>query len=260
MNIDDELVEYDENLDLFYAYNYTPSSSIIWDWGNFVELKGELRTTGYAGFAPLFSSPAKGGLKQPATIFYAQTIGNSQYFTSTSQTAANLYAILNGTNQTWQGPAGEVLSPLMLTGFIPYNLAPGDFIRIVIVEAMNGIPQDLAIKGLSSQSKLSSGLDSLKNTVTRARQLFDRYDVPTALAPPAPAVEHFVLPSTQEIAITWPPDLENRIDPLTNEADLKIYRVYGSERADIGPFTRIREIRIDRQTDHSRFFDNELGK
>ncbi|MBN2089906.1 hypothetical protein JW964_09835 [candidate division KSB1 bacterium] len=260
LNIDDELVGYDENLDLFYAYDYTPNSSIMWDWGNFVELKGELRTTGYAGFAPLFSSPATGGLKQPATIFYAQTIGNSQYFTSTSQTAANLYAILNGTNQTWQAPAGEVLSPLMLAGFGPYNLAPGDSVRIVIVEAVNGIPQDLAIKGLSSQSKLSAGLDSLKNTVTRSRQLFDRNYVPTALAPPAPAVEHFVLPSTQEIAITWPPDLENWIDPLTNEADLKIYRVYRSERSYIGPFTRIREIRIDRQTDRSRFFDNELGK
>ncbi len=260
LNIDDELVGYDENSGLFYAYDYTPNSSILWDWGNFVELKGELRTTGYAGFAPLFASPAKGGLKQPATIFYAQTIGNSQYFTSTSQTVANLYAILSGANQTWQTPAGEVLSPLMLAGFGPYDLAPGDSIRIVIVEAVNGIPQDLALKGLNSQSKLSAGLDSLKNTVTRAKQLFDQNYQPTALAPPAPAVEHFVLPSTQEIAITWDPNLESWIDPLKNEADLKIYRVYRSERAYIGPFTRLREIRIDRTTDRSRYFDSELGK
>jgi hypothetical protein len=260
LNIDDELVGYDENSGLFYAYDYTPNSSIMWDWGNFVELKGELRTTGYAGFAPLFASPAKGGLKQPATIFYAQTIGNSQYFTSSSQTVANLYAILSGADQTWQAPAGEVLSPLMLSGFGPYDLAPGDSIRIVIVEAVNGIPQDLALKGLNSQPKLSAGLDSLKNTVARAKQLFDRNYQPTALAPPAPAVEHFVLPSTQEIALTWSPDLESWIDPLKNEADLKIYRVYRSEKSYIGPFTRLREIRIDRATDRSRYFDSDLGK
>lgn len=260
LNIDDELVGYDDNLSLFYAYDYTPNSSIMWDWGNFVELKGELRTTGYAGFAPLFSSPAKGGLKQPATIFYAQTIGNSQYFTSTSQTAANLYAILSGVDQTWQAAANEVISPFMLAGFGPYDLAPGDSVRIVIVEAVNGIPQDLALKGLNSQSKLFAGLDSLKNTVLRAQHLFDRNYHQTALAPPAPEVEYFVLPSTQEIAITWSPNLESWIDPLTNEADLRIYRIYRSEKSYIGPFTRIREIKIDRPSDRTRYFKSDLGK
>ncbi|MCK7528632.1 MAG: hypothetical protein MZV64_69300 [Ignavibacteriales bacterium] len=56
-----------------------------------------------------------------------------------------------------------ILTPFMLMSAGPYNLAPGASIKIVTAEAVNGIPLEKALLGLSSQSLLPFGLDSLKN-------------------------------------------------------------------------------------------------
>lgn len=260
LNVDDEIVGYDAVRRLLFAYDYYPTQDIKWDWGNYWEKRGELRTTGYAGFAPLYWDPPSNGADQPATVFYAQVINNAHRLTITSRTASDLYAILNGTDKSLQAPAGEQLSPFMLQGFGPYDMAIGDTVRIVMVEAVNGIGLDQAVKGLSAQNLLPAGLDSLKKTVDRAKQLFSRNYVLTALPPPAPQVTYYVLPSTQEIVLTWPPDLESWVNPLTGAAEMDIFRIYRSDRSYIGPFTKVRDIRISRSTDRSRFFDRELGQ
>ncbi len=260
LNVDDEIVGYDEERHLLYAYDSAANESIPWDYGNYVESRDELRTTGYAGFAPLYHDPVKDGSAQPKTVLYVQTINNSQHLTSSSQTAGALYQILSGGDTSLQAPEGEVLSPFMLEGFGPYDLAAGDSFKVVIVEAVNGIGQDEAVKGLAAQSKLPMGLDSLKNTVDRAATLFENNYVPTALAPPSPETEKFVLPSSQEIVITWPPDMEDWVDPISNTSDIFRYRVYRSERSFIGPYTQIRDIRLDRSSSYSRYFDADLNK
>jgi hypothetical protein len=261
LNIDDELVGFDQQRNLLYAYDYYPTQDIQWDWGNYIEARGELRTTGYAGFAPLYADPAKDNSPQPATVFYAQIIGNSQKFTLANQSEDQMYALLNGQDQTLQAPVGEVLSPLMLLGFGPYDINAGASVKIVLAEAVNGIPQDLAIKGLSSQTKLPKGLDSLKQTIDRAQRLYDNNYVPTALAPPSPEVEFFVLPSSQEIVVTWPTDVQDWEDPLSGEKDLSYYNIYRSDRSFIGPFKKLRSRGIKLSgSDRSRYFDNELGK
>jgi len=261
LNIDDELVGFDQQRNLLYAYDYYPTQDIQWDWGNFIEARGELRTTGYAGFAPLYADPAKDNSPQPATVFYAQIIGNSQKFTLASQSEDQMYALLNGQDQTLQAPVGDVLSPLMLLGFGSYDINAGASVKIVLAEAVNGIPQDLAIKGLSSQSKLPKGLDSLKQTIDRAQKLFDNHYIPYAIAPPSPEVEFFVLPSSQEIVVTWPTNIEDWEDPLTGEKDLSYYNIYRSDRSFIGPFKKLRSRGIKLSgNDRSRYFDNELGK
>ncbi|MCR4439335.1 MAG: hypothetical protein QHJ34_08845 [bacterium] len=260
LNVDDEMVGYDAARRLLYAYDYYPTQDIKWDWGNYWEKRGELRTTGYAGFAPLYWDPPSNGAEQPATVFWAQVINNAHRLTITSRTASDLYAILNGTDKSLQAPANEQLSPFMLQGFGPYDMAIGDTVRIVMVEAVNGIGLDQAVKGLSAQNLLPAGLDSLKKTVDRAKQLFSRNYVLTALPPPAPQVTYYVLPSTQEIVLTWPPDLESWVNPLTGAAEMDIFRIYRSDRSHIGPFTKVRDIRISRSTDRSRFFDAELGQ
>jgi len=259
LNVDDEIVGYDATRQLLYAYDAAANESIPWDYGNFVESRGELRSTGYAGYAPLYYDPAKDGSAQPRTVFYAQTINNTQHFTSSSQTSDALYNILSGADASLQAPVGELLSPIMLLGFGPYDMAAGASVKIVIVEAVNGIGQDEAIKGLASQSKLVKGLDSLKKTIDRASALFDSNYVPVSIAPPSPETEKYVLPSTQEIVITWPPDLKDWIDPISNTNDLARYRVYRSDRAFTGPYTRLKEIRLDRSTDISRYFDADLN-
>lgn len=260
LNVDDEIVGYDETQNILYAYDFYPNESIPWSWGNYIESRDELRTTGYAGFAPLYADATKDGAPQPAVVFYAQLIGNSQQFTLASQSEAKMYKILNGEDTAFQAPEGEVLSPIMVEGFGPYDLAAGETIRLVMVEAVNGLPQSEAVKGLVAQAKLPAGLDSLRHTIARAQQLFDNNYVPTALAPPAPEVEFFVLPSSQEIVLTWDPVLDDWTDPLTGESDFEIYRIYRSDRAFTGPFRRIRDINITRSSSRSRYFDNDLGK
>ncbi|MGQ9852198.1 MAG: hypothetical protein ACUVTG_02230, partial [Candidatus Oleimicrobiaceae bacterium] len=260
LNVDDEIVGYDTQRRLLYAYDYYPTQDIRWDWGNYWDKRGELRTTGYAGIAPLYWDQPSNAAEQPATVFYAQVINNAHRLTITSRTAADLYAILNGTDKSLQAPEGEQLSPFMLQGFGPYEMAVGDSVRIVMVEAVNGIGMDQAVKGLSAQSLLPAGLDSLRKTVDRAQQLFSRNYVQTYLPPPAPEVTYYVLPSTQEIVLTWSPDLEGWVNPLTGAREMDIFRVYRSDRSYIGPFTKVRDIRISRSTDRSRYFDAQIGK
>ncbi len=262
-NIDDELIGYDEARKLFYAYDSKPSNETDWSIGNFWDKRSELRTTGYAGFAPLYYAQTKNGAPQPSTVFYAQLINNAHRLTLSNQSETTLYGILNGSDQTLMDAhqLGNVLSPFLLQGFGPYDLAAKDSVKIVIVAAVNGIPQDLAVKGLASQSLLPAGLDSLKKTVDRAKILFDNNYVPTALAPPAPKVEYFVLPSTQELVIIWEADVEEWIDPLTGAKDLAYYNIYRSNRSFIGPFEKLKRTGIKISgSDRTRYFDTEFGK
>ena len=264
-NVDDEIVGYDDQRKLLYAYDFYPNESYPQSWGNYLASRKELRTPGYAGFAPLYFDRPKDNSPQPATIIYAQTINQSHLFTISSQKAENLYAILNGADQSLQAPAGDVLSPIMIEGFGPYDLAPNDSVKIVMVEAVNGIPIDLVVDVEQSQltakqALLPAGLDSLKKTIDRAKALFDNNYVPKALAPPAPETEFFVLPSTQEIAVVWSPDVEAWRDPITGKKDLKTFRVYRSDRSFIGPFKKQKDILVGRKTDRDRFFDAEIGK
>lgn len=262
-NIDDELIGYDEARKLFYAYDSKPSIETDWSIGNYWDKRGELRTPGYAGFAPLFYTPAKGGRPQPATVYYAQIINNVHRLTLANQSEATLYAILNGSDRTLMDahPLENVLSPFLLQGFGPYDLSARDSVKIVIVEAVNGIPIDQAVKGLASQSLLPAGLDSLKKTVDRAKVLFDNNYVPTALAPPSPPVEYFVLPSTQELVIIWEADVEDWVDPLTGAKDLAYYNIYRSSRSFIGPYEKLKRTGIKISgTDRTRYFDTDLGK
>ncbi len=262
-NIDDELVGYDEARKLFYAYDYKPSIETDWSIGDYWDKRNELRATGYAGFAPLYYTQAKDGKAQPATVYYAQIINNAHRLTLANQSETTLYGILNGTDRTLMDAhnLNDVLSPFLLEGFGPYDLSPNDSIKIVVVEAVNGIAQDLAIKGLASQSLLPAGLDSLKKTIDRARVLFDNNYVPPALAPPSPEVEYFVLPSTQEIVVTWEPDIEEWMDPQTGAKDLAYYNIYRSDRSFIGPFEKLKRTGIKISgNDRTRYFDTELGK
>ena len=261
-NVDDEIVGFDEERNLLYAYDYQPSFETTWSYGNYWDKRDELRTTGYAGFAPLYYDETKDAAPQPATVFYAQVINNVQRLTLANQSESNIYAILNGDDTSLMDELvpGEVLSPFMLEGFGPYDLAPGDSVKIVIVEAVNGLPQDWAVEGLAAQSRLPAGLDSLKNTIDRARKLYENDYVPEALAPPSPETEFFVLPSSQEIVVAWSPDVKDWINPLTGKNGLKMYRVYRSDRSYIGPFKKLKDIKVARKTDRDRFFDADIGK
>jgi len=263
LNIDDEIVGYDEARSLLFAYDYYPTEDFWLDWGNYYQAREELRTPGYAGFAPLYYDAVTDGSEQPAAVFYAQTINNSQHFTTTSQSNEDLYALLSGQDMSLQAPEGEVLSPIMFESFGPYNMVSGASVKIVMVEAVNGLPLDRVIEinmdNLpAAQARLPAGLDSLKGAIDRAQRLFDNDYGFSILPPPAPEVTHYILPSTQEIVLTWPRDFDDWVDPLSGEQHER-YRVYRSDRSFNGPFKKLKDIRPSRSTDRSRYLDSELG-
>ena len=261
-NRTDEFVAYDSTRNMIYSWDDTPNFSLPNDVGNYWETAGssELRTTGYAGFSFLYAEPASDNRPQPSNIFWAQLLNNESFFTIQSSSAQSLYDILNGTDKSLQANIGEHLTPFMLMSAGPYNMAPGASIRIITAEAVNGIPLEKALLGLSSQSLLPFGLDSLNNSMDRARNLYQNNYQVSAVPPPSPEIDIYALPSNQTIAITWSPLEDSWVNPLTGKSDFREYKIYRSDRSYIGPFTMIRRIDPKRTTDRTRFYDSENNK
>lgn len=256
----DEFVSYDTARNMIYSWDDTPNFTLPGDIGNFLASANELRTPGYAGFSFLYADPASDNRPQPSNVFWAQLLNNENFFTIQSSTAQNLYAILNGSNKTLQANSGDHLSPFMLMSAGPYNLAPGASIRIVTVEAVNGIPLEKALLGISAQSLLPSGLDSLKNSIDRAKNLFQNNYQLGAVPPPSPDIEIYGLPSNKTIALSWTPLENNYINPITGKSDFKEYRIYRSDKSFIGPFTLLRKVDPKKTTDRSRFYNSQDNK
>lgn len=258
-NRTDERVAYDTSRALLYAYDDAPNFDLPNDLGNYWADADEMRTPGYAGYALLEADPAADARSQPANVFFAQLLSNENLLTSNSNSKQNMYAILNGSDRALQAP-DTLLTPFMLMSFGPYTIAPSGQVKISIVEAVNGIPIEEAVEGLVAQPLLPAGLDSLKNTIDRARQLFSNNYQLSAVAPPSPVIEILPLPTTQQISITWDPIDETWENPISGLEDFKQYNVYRADRTFIGPYTLIRKIRPASLFDRGAFFKTDLNK
>lgn len=259
-NRTDELVAYDSTRKMIFAWDDTPNFSIPGDIGNYYAGQNELRTTGYAGISMLYADVASDNRPQPSNVLWAQLLNNERFFTIQSSTPQELYSILNGSNQSLQAAEGEHLTPLMLLSAGPYNLTPGASVKIVTAEAVNGIPLEKALLGLESQALLNKGLDSLKNSMDRAINLFQNNYRVASVPPPSPEIEIYALPASKSIALTWKPLEESWVNPVSGKSNFKEYRIYRSERSYIGPFKMIRKVDPKRTSDRTQFFqsDNNL--
>lgn len=256
-NRTDELVGYDTTRKMIYVWDDTPNFSLPSDIGNFWESAGELRTTGYAGVAFLYADQASDSRPQPSNIFWAQLLNNEKFFTIQSSNALSLYNILNGSDKSLQAGVSDHLTPFILLSAGPYNLTPNTSVKIVTVEAVNGISLENALKGLSSQSLLIKGIDSLRNTVDRAVNLFHNNYLVTSVPPPSPQIEIYALPSNKTIALAWSPIETNWVNPISGKSNFREYKIYRSDRSFIGPFTMIRRIDPKRTTDVTRYYDSQ---
>lgn len=251
----DDFVRFDPDIRMMYTWDDTPSFDLPSDVGNYLESEGELRTTGYAGYAILHHDPVSGGSPQPVTAFYAQFLNNERFFTQTSSSVTALYNILNGTDTSLQAPDNERLAPFMLMSVGPYTIAPGETVRIVVGEAVNGITQQRALLGLSAQAQLPAGLDSLRSTMNRARTLVDNNFEVTSVPPPSPEITVIPNPAEQSVSIYWDPIEDIWTNPLAPSATLRDYRIYRSSRSFIGPYEILATIRPSRPIDFSRYYD-----
>jgi hypothetical protein len=256
----DEIVRYEEQRRLLYAFDDTPNFSLPNDVGNYWEDADELRTPGYAGFAVLYADNGSDGRPQPSTVLWAQLLNNENRLTSTSASTQSLYDILSGADNSLQAPEDQRLSPFMLLACGPYTIPSGGSVKIIIAEAVNGLPLQQALRGLDAQPLLPAGLDSLRASINRAQTLYNNNYVLAAVPAPPPDIEIIPLPTTKEISITWLPIEETWVDPVTGESNFTEYRVYRADRSYIGPFTQIRRIRPANSLDRSRYFESSSGK
>jgi len=256
-NRTDDFVRFDDEFLTLYSWDDTPNYTLPTDVGNYWDDKNELRTPGYAGYALLEAAPARGGQAQPAVVLYAQLLNNERYFTLTSSSAADLYAILSGQNRSLQAADTDHLSPFMLMAMGPYDLAAGDSVRIVLAEAVAGISLEIARKGLEAQKQLMLGEDLLFDSIDQAWKLYKNNYAVKAVPPPSPALQIIPVPENQSITLNWQPVDAGWVDPLTGAADFYEYRVYRSRISYIGPYEQIRVIRPSRATDMTRFFNAE---
>ena len=258
-NRSDELVAYDAGRKLFYSWDDAPNFDLPWDVGNYVEDYDEMRTPGYAGYALLYSDAASDGSSQPANILFAQLLGNSQEFTLVSNTKENMYDILTGVDQSLQAGPEDRIVPFMLMSCGPYTLAPSGQIRIVIVEAVAGIPLEDAIEGLDAQPDLPDGLEMLQETIENANELFQNNYQVEAVPPPPPPIDVIPIPKDQTISISWPDDVEDWVNPISGRANFKEYRIFRSERTFIGPYERIKVLRPTSPSHIRDFYDPQTG-
>ncbi|MBI1938833.1 MAG: hypothetical protein HYS25_12015 [Ignavibacteriales bacterium] len=259
-NRTDEIVKYDAENKLLFAYDDTPNFSLPNDVGNYRDDKNELRTTGYAGFALVDAANAKNNIPQPSNIFYAQLLNNEKYFTLTSSSAANMYKILNGEDKTLQASGTDKLTPFTMISAGPYDIEANGTVKIVLAEAVAGISLTDALKGLASQALLPQGENLLKQSIAKAKNIYANNFVVNILPPPSPEMEIIPVPENQSITINWKPVEDSWNDPFTNTNDFHEYKLYRSSLSFIGPYELLKTIRPGRTTDRDRYYDSEKNK
>jgi hypothetical protein len=234
----DELAAYDSTLKMIYTYDDTPNPTLLYDVGNYYASAAELRTPGYAGFALVSASPATGNRPQPATTLIAQLLGNERYFSSFSNPADSLYAMMTGASRSLQAAPGTRLAPFLLLSCGPYDVAPGASVTVVMAHAVNGIPLEAALLPMADgQALLPAGLDSLKASIGRARDVFAAGYRIGVIPPQAPPLTILPLPASKAIALTWPPIEKSYVNPRTGRKDIAEFRVYRATRSFIGPYS-----------------------
>ncbi len=261
-NRSDELVDYDSSRALLYSFDDTPNFDLPTDIGNWWGEVNELRTPGYAGFAFLHIDAASDASKQPSNVFYAQLLDNTNKLTLNSTSKENLYAILNGTEHSLQMTAADRIVPFMLMSCGPYNMAPSGQVRIVLVEAVDGLPIEDVIditaeNVFTAQGDLPEGLSLLQNTIDRAQELFDNNYQLDAVPPPSPDIEVIPIPTDKSISISWSEVESTWVNPISGLEDFREYRIYRSERSFAGPYERIIKIRPGVASHRDSYFDEQ---
>ncbi len=260
---DDDIIAYDADNSLIFSYDST--TQYDWDLGNYWPDYEELRTPGFAGLALLDASAASDDRVQPASVLLAHYEVSKTVLSLNYRSVENMYALLNGADQSLQVPSGTMVVPFGLMSCGPYTIPAGGTVTISVVEAVNGIPLAEAMGPDSlmvtiQDNYLSNGLDSLLATVGRARQLYSNGYQLAYTPPPSPSLEVVSDAENQSIVLAWEPlDLE-WMNPSLGRNNFKQYNIYRSDNAYIGPFTFVKRIRINSSVDYGRYFKADFNK
>src|SRR5690606_31888631 len=138
--------------------------------------------------------------------------------------------------------------------------APGAEVKIIIGEAVNGLPESQAVLGLAAQPRLTAGLDSLRKTMDRAKALVDNNFRVGYVPPKAPDIQILPAPASQSISIFWDPVEDTWVNPLDPTIEFREYRVYRSTRSFNGPFQQLAIIRPSRAIDVTSYYDAQNNR
>ncbi len=210
---------------------------------------GEYLAPGYAGFSLLYSSPDSSGkiddIRQYGWSAASNSIDLSGPFTNLGSMEAQ-YAALKDIRLTSNFVSSYADTVFMkksrmwsLMSVGPYNILPGDSIRIVVAEMVDGVDYSEAIDpaDYSSYEVIQSGRNIFLNTAHRAQFTFDNnLTHPNPPAAPAFKVDYNRVSSAVANVITWGTDAESIPDPYDGKNDLQGYIVYRSGYLPIGPW------------------------
>ncbi|MBW8034912.1 MAG: hypothetical protein FVQ79_04550 [Planctomycetes bacterium] len=135
----------------------------------------------------------------------------------------------------------------------PYDMAPGDTLKFVMVAA-GGIMDfaRVAAGGLANEARLIDGRDNLWENVDAAMELYQRgYKAPHPPPTPTDGMNSLIFTPTPiggKIKIQWPAIPETYVDPDYLVNDFAGYRVYRSTFRNVGPWTLIADIAKGEET------------
>ncbi len=210
---------------------------------------GEYLAPGYAGFELLYSSPDSTGfadrVNQQGWSAASNSIDLSGPFTNLGSLEAQ-YAALKDIRLTANYVSSYSDTAYMkksrmwsLMSVGPYNILPGDSIRIVIAEIVDGVNYAKAIdpQDYKSNQIISESGSIFLNTAKRAQFTFDNnFTHPNPPAAPKFKVDYNRASRAVANIISWGTEAENIPDPYDGSKDLAGYIIYRSGYLPIGPW------------------------
>jgi len=129
----------------------------------------------------------------------------------------------------------------------PFDILPGDSIKIVFAEIVDGVDYDKAInpKKYSANSINTESRDKFFATADRAQNTYNNhYNHTDPPAAPEFEVDYNRVSGDVANVLTWGTDAELIPDPDKGTVDLKSYIIYRSSYLPIGPWTAIDTILV----------------
>ncbi|MCX6137737.1 MAG: hypothetical protein NTV54_09615 [Ignavibacteriales bacterium] len=213
---------------------------------------GEYLAPAIAGFSLLYASKNKSSLTSNVVQYGWSAADNTRDtgpFTNIPSLPEPQYAVLKDIRNTYHFVASSSDTLFMkrsrmwsLMSLGPWNILPGDSIRIVIAEVVDGVDYSRAIdpKNNSASTLATDCRKAFNATVTRAQFSFDNlYAHPNPPAAPKFIVDYNRGSRRVANVITWTNEAESMPDAYDGTTSLAGYLVYRSGYLPIGAWVAV---------------------
>jgi len=213
---------------------------------------GEYLAPGIVGVALLYSSRDNGGLSSNIAQYGWSAAASSQDrgpFTNIPALPEPQYEVLKDIRRTYNFVSSPFDSVFMkksrmwsLLSIGPWTILPGDSIRIVLAELVDGVDYARAINPQNNTATqiFQDGRRLFNATATRAQFTFDNnFSHPNPSAAPSLAVDYNRSGQSVANIITWRTDAELIPDAYDGSRTLAGYVLYRSGYLPIGPWIAV---------------------